>query len=61
MPLIFNEWMRRYTDEPEQFEREWQSVQQFLEEEKNGVQPSYGESCTRYFETIADEMFPPQQ
>jgi len=25
----FNEWMRRYTENPEQFEREWQTVNDF--------------------------------
>ena len=57
MPILFNEWMRRYTQEPERFEREWQSVQMFLESEKAGETPSYGQQCTAYIELLASEIF----
>lgn len=39
----FNEWMRRYIEEPERFEREWQTVGEFRESVKAGEVPSYGE------------------
>ena len=43
----FNEWMRRYTDEPERFARDWQIVQEFLAT-SDGQTPSYGASCAEY-------------
>lgn len=52
----FNEWMRRYIDEPEQFQREFQSVVEFLADTANGREPSYGESCAAYQFKLLDEM-----
>lgn len=58
MPIIFNEWMRRYTQEPERFQREWQSVAEFLGAQASGATPNYGQQCTAWFETLAAELFP---
>lgn len=44
----FNEWMRRYTEGPEEYEREFQTVLQFLREEGEGVEPTYGAVCDAY-------------
>lgn len=55
MPQAFNEWMRRYTDEPEKFEAEFQTVGAFLAEKYQGREPSYGESCTTYLKKIMTE------
>ncbi len=44
----FNEWMRRYTEDPDQFEREFQSVRRFLCERAAAEEPSYGECCAAY-------------
>ena len=44
----FNEWMRRYTETPDQFVREFQTVNQFLAEQDSGRAPSYGEACAAY-------------
>lgn len=44
----FNEWMRRYTENPSRFEREFQTVTQFLSDQAAGRQPSYGEVCAAY-------------
>lgn len=52
----FNEWMRRYTVDPEQFEREWQSVVDFLSETSDGKEPSYGEACEAYLLTLIKEV-----
>jgi hypothetical protein len=50
----FNEWMRRYIKNPEDFEREFQSVQSF--QSSNG-KPSYGRDCTNYLaKLIADKV-----
>ena len=51
----FNEWMRRYIEEPERFRREIQSVREFLAEEQGGKQPSYGQRCAVYLLKLMDE------
>jgi hypothetical protein len=56
LAAAFNMWMKRYTENPEQFEHEWQSVNQFLTEEANGEEPSYGESCAAYLLRLLDEV-----
>lgn len=48
----FNEWMRRYTEEPERFEAEFRSVGRFLEEERAGKEPSYGDTCAAYLDEL---------
>lgn len=48
----FNEWMRRYIEEPERFAREWQSVKQFQQAEAKRVEPSYGDNCAGYLLSI---------
>ncbi|WP_375414651.1 hypothetical protein [uncultured Bradyrhizobium sp.] len=56
MTRTFNEWMRRYIEEPEKYTREFQRVRDFLADEAAGREPSYGESCTAYQFEIFDEM-----
>ncbi len=56
MSKAFNEWMRRFTETPEQFEREFQSVGRFLADKNAGKEPSYGESCAEYFTQLLDEL-----
>lgn len=51
----FNEWMRRYTECPEQFEREWQTVSEFLVQQSKGEEPDYGKSCAAYLSKLIDE------
>lgn len=57
----FNEWMRRYTEDPERYEREWQTVQQFLREDGTDEGPSYGARCARYLKQITAELEEVQQ
>lgn len=52
----FNEWMRRFTETPERFSREFQDVQKFLEESAEGRAPTYGEECAAYLESIMSEL-----
>ena len=52
----FNEWMRRYTDEPERFLREWQVVQQFLAEDAKSGTPTYGNTCEAYLAELITEI-----
>lgn len=51
----FNEWMRRYTDQPERFTREWQSVGAYLKEVGEGKEPTYGERCAALFAMLMAE------
>lgn len=55
MTGAFNEWMRRYTEEPDKFEAEFQSVGEFLKETDGGKEPSYGRHCAAYLEKLAAE------
>lgn len=52
----FNEWMRRYTEEPDQFAREWQTVSEFLKQEAEGVEPDYGKRCAAYLSKLLAEV-----
>ena len=53
---LSNEWMRRYIEEPDRFSREFQTVTEFLKDEAEGREPSYGESCAAYIFSLQDEM-----
>lgn len=56
MAACFNEWMRRYIDEPARFAREFEAVNQFLADERNGVEPTYGETSAAYMEQLARDV-----
>ncbi|KTQ96801.1 hypothetical protein NS226_06705 [Aureimonas ureilytica] len=56
MTKCFNEWMRRYIEEPERFEREFETVGAFMRDEQSGVEPSYGEASAAYMSQIATEL-----
>lgn len=53
MVEAFNEWMCRYTEEPEAFAHEWQSVTEFLAT-PDGEEPSYGVVCAAYLARLMD-------
>ena len=48
MTMIFNEWAKRYAENPDEFS-------DILDGDGNPVS-DYGESCTRYFKKLADEL-----
>ena len=48
MAKIFNEWAKRYSEEPEDFD-------DIFNEEGKPIS-DYGERATSYFETLANEM-----
>ena len=56
MVAAFNEWMRRYIEEPERYEREIQTVRQFLEEDGLYVEASYGRECAAYLIRLSKEL-----
>ena len=56
MATAFNEWMRRYTEEPKRFAREWQTVSKYLAEKSAGETPSYGTCSAAYMLQLAEEL-----
>lgn len=56
MAKAFNEWMRRYIDEPERFEAEFRSVMAFEAAESEGKEPDYGTNCASYLESILGDL-----
>ena len=44
----FDEWMRRFIDNPAGYEREFETVQRFLEQEAGGKPTTYGAACAAY-------------
>lgn len=52
----FNEWMRRFVEDPSGYSREFEQVTEFLNDEANGVEPSYGESCAAYLTKLVAEQ-----
>lgn len=55
MSEAFNEWMRRFTETPEQYEHQFQNVVKFLSDTNQGVTPSYGTSCEAYLTELINE------
>lgn len=53
---VFNEWMRRYIESPEEFSREFESINLFLSEEGRDEKPSYGETCFQYILKLNEEL-----
>lgn len=51
-----NEWMRRYIEEPTRFAAEFQTIGEFLKEEAEGEEPSYGVVCADYIAQINAEL-----
>lgn len=56
MIKCFNEWMRRFIEEPDRFEHEFETVGAFVRAEADGVEPSYGQTCTAYMNRLAAEV-----
>ena len=56
MVKALNEWMRRFIEEPGRFEHEFETVNQFLKDEAEGREPTYGETGAAYMAQIAAEM-----
>lgn len=51
-----NEWLRRFIEEPERFEREFKMVTRFQTDLACGRTPSYGERIVAYEESIVADM-----
>lgn len=55
MVSAFNSWMKEYTEQPEKFEREWETVSEFLKEQSNGEELSYGAHCAKLLQRYAEK------
>lgn len=53
---VFNEWQRRYKEEPEAFESSWASMKRFIAEEEAGEEPSLGVGNAEYAMSIAKDL-----
>ena len=49
----FNEWMRRYTEEPAKFAHEFEAVGKFLKQQSEGKEPDYGTECAELLFRLA--------
>lgn len=56
LALVFNEWMRKFTEDPTAFTREFEAVIKFLDEEAEGIEPSYGLDCANYLYYLRDNL-----
>ncbi len=56
MAKCFNEWMRRFIEDPKGFEREFETVNRHLAEQNEGREPSYGETSAAYMQQLAAEV-----
>jgi len=56
MKACFNEWMRRYTEDPDAFSAEFVSIKEFLSETLEGRDPSYGDICAAYMAELQGEL-----
>lgn len=56
LPAAFNEWMRRFIDDPAQFTREWKSVVQYMRDTEEGKEPSYGDEASAYLLFLLKEL-----
>ena len=52
MAAGFNEWMRRFEEDPTRFESEFETVRRFVDERSDGAVPSYGGACVAYLELL---------
>lgn len=52
----FNEWMRRYIEDPAAFRATFQAVQQYEQERAGGKTPSYGETSVAFLLRLDREL-----
>lgn len=52
----FNEWMRLFTEQPEEFSHQWQTVQDYLSAIVDGEVPTYGETCAAFFAQLVEKV-----
>ena len=55
MSEAFNEWMRRYIEEPEKFRHDWETIIEYSDEIRVGEVPSYGDNSTKYLTKLMEE------
>jgi hypothetical protein len=55
LAVLFNEWQRRYIENPKAFNEQWATIIEFLNQEAEGEEPDYGRDCVRYLVALRDE------
>jgi len=58
MSQAFDEWMRRYTENPAEFEAEFQATSRYLKERGRKAVTSYGTACASYLRKLIREKRP---
>lgn len=53
---VFNEWMRRFVEDPNAYEHEFQVVSQFVADNLAGRTPTYGEKCVAYMDKLRTQL-----
>lgn len=56
MAMALNEWMRRFIEDPAQFQREFETVSEFVTQELNGQEPTYGQTGAAYMHKMLGEL-----
>ena len=51
----FNEWQRRYIEEPERFKAEARTIREFLADQMARRVPTYGDECAAYLIKLLGE------
>lgn len=54
--LAFNEWMRQFIEDPEQFKQRMSEVKEFTAAKLENRKPTYGESCVATLERLLGEV-----
>ena len=56
MIAAFNAWMKDYTENPDSFRQGFEDVVEFLSEEAQGLEPSYGKDCAALLQAYASKL-----
>lgn len=56
----YNEWWRRYRDEPEKFAREFQAIAELNDAAREGREPTLGDEGWAYVKQLLSERVPEQ-
>jgi hypothetical protein len=53
--VLLNERFRRFVENPAEYEHEWETIIEFLSDEENEDEPSYGKNMVAELVAIRDE------
>lgn len=52
----FNEWLRRFIETPEEYSREFETVNEYLGDIAENSEPRYGTECANYIRKLMTEV-----